>query len=174
MIMLVRHTRTELGAGVCYGRLDARLAPSARQDIARCLDSIPRVRRVIASPARRCLALAAALAARDGLLVEVDERLRELDFGSWEGRAWKDIPRDEIDRWSRELLTARPGGGESVAELWERVRPFRAALGDPEAGDVAVVSHAGPIRALIAQYEGRNPQTLFDVSIDWGECRRVT
>ena len=73
-----------------------------------------------------------------------DPRLRELDFGELEGKRWKDV-----DASSRRALVRFEGfvapGGESVAQLEERVGRFLAEL---EPGDHLLVTHGGVIRLL--------------------------
>jgi len=73
-----------------------------------------------------------------------DRRLRELDFGELEGKRWEDV-----DPMSRQALVRFEGfvapGGESVAQLEERVGGFLAEL---EPGDHLVVTHGGVIRLL--------------------------
>jgi probable phosphoglycerate mutase len=73
-----------------------------------------------------------------------DRRLRELDFGELEGKRWEDV-----DSSSRQALVRFEGfvapGGESVAQLEERVGGFLAEL---EPGDHLVVTHGGVIRLL--------------------------
>jgi probable phosphoglycerate mutase len=79
----------------------------------------------------------------------IDERLRELTFGAWEGFTWREIRKSE-----RELAQARerdkwgfvPPGGESYRMLAERVRPVLEAL----APDTVLVSHGGVARAVLA------------------------
>jgi broad specificity phosphatase PhoE len=79
----------------------------------------------------------------------IDERLRELTFGAWEGFTWREIRKSE-----RELAQARerdkwgfvPPGGESYRMLAERVRPALEAL----APDTVLVSHGGVARAVLA------------------------
>ena len=63
-----------------------------------------------------------------------DERII---FGAWDGEAWSAVSKAEIDRWCADFASHRPGGGESVAELLERVRRWQP-------GDARVaVSHGG-------------------------------
>ncbi|HSK06787.1 MAG TPA: histidine phosphatase family protein [Acidimicrobiia bacterium] len=73
-----------------------------------------------------------------------DRRLRELDFGELEGKRW-----DDLDPATRQSLVRFEGfvapGGESVAQLEERVGRFLAELGR---GDHLVVTHGGVIRLL--------------------------
>jgi len=172
-LVLVRHTRPEIPPGVCYGRIDLELAPSWPADVAACLATIPRALRVLTSPALRCRALAREVGRRDRIDVQVDDRLQELDFGAWEGRSWSDIPRDGIERWIADLLDYAPGGGESLRMLWSRVQAWREEALGPEDADVVVVSHHGPIRALLAQLAGHPAERMFTHRVPWGCVLRV-
>lgn len=147
-LILLRHTRPEGGAGVCYGRTD--LVPGAElaREARRLAAQLPPFGAIVSSPLTRCLRLAQALGAARGLPVDCDDRLVELDFGTWEGLPWDKVPRDQLDAWAADLMAARPHGGESVAMLAERVA---AALDDHEAGDALLVTHMGPIRAALAR-----------------------
>ncbi len=156
-MILLRHPATNAAAGVCYGRSEVGLGSWAAAEVAGALAATPRVRRVVASPARRCRSLAAALAERDGLELDVDARLHELDFGAWEGRRWRDIPRAESDAWAADPWRVAPPGGETFAELHQRVA---AALDDVE-DSAALVTHAGPIRAARMILDGAAFEAVF-------------
>ncbi len=79
--------------------------------------------------------------------LEIDPRLREIDFGAWEMQSWDAIGRDALDRWSADLMHAREHGGESAAQFVARVRPAFATLA-VAARTSWVLTHAGVIRAL--------------------------
>lgn len=148
MITALRHA-PPVQSGVCAGRSDLPVL-----DIGERLQTLLgqlrelRLREIHSSPSVRCCGLANLLAEPLGLMVHVDDRLLELDFGQWEGRAWAEITRDDrarFEAWSANWQSNSPPGGESVAELEQRVRSFLADL-PPE--QILVVTHAGPIRAL--------------------------
>lgn len=79
----------------------------------------------------------------------LDERLKELTFGRWEGMTWREVrardaaaaTRRERDKWA-----FVPPEGESYAMLAARIAPFVAEL----ASDTVIVSHGGVARALLA------------------------
>jgi alpha-ribazole phosphatase len=98
--VLIRHTRCDIAPGICYGRLDVPLAKSAPEDIGHTLARTPSVDLVVSSPAQRCHRLAIALGQRDGCDVRVLSELQELDFGTWEGMNWTEIPRPLSDEWA--------------------------------------------------------------------------
>ena len=83
----------------------------------------------------------------------IDERLRELTFGDWEGFTWREI-RKSANASERERAQARerdkwgfvPPGGESYRMLAERIRPVLEGL----APDTVMVSHGGVARAVLA------------------------
>ncbi|MDT8344829.1 MAG: histidine phosphatase family protein [Thermohalobaculum sp.] len=142
-MIFLRHPRPHVAPGVCYGRLDLGLGPRAAAEITAALAATPRAQAVLTSPAGRCRPLAEALAARDGVAAVVEPDLWELDFGTWEGRAWDAIDRAESDPWAADPWRVAPPGGETFAALHARVA---GVLARAPAGAV-IVTHAGPIRA---------------------------
>lgn len=146
-LTLLRHTTPALGAEVCYGATDAGLAAGFAAEADAVLARLPRVGRIVTSPLGRCTRLAELLGARLGVAVTVDPDWREMDFGTWEGRPWAEIPRAEVDAWAAEFMAARPHGGESVAMLLARVR--RAVARCDPAEDWLAVTHGGPVRAAL-------------------------
>lgn len=109
--------------------------------------------RLWTSPSSRCAQVADALGRRLNLPPVRDNRLRELDFGGWEGMAWNAVPRDALDRWAADPAGFRPPGGESGTMLMERVASFAAML-TADARSCIVVSHGGPLRLLPAFLQG--------------------
>lgn len=74
----------------------------------------------------------------------LDPRLREFNFGEWEGLRWEDVPA----RGQQELMAFDPvqsPGGESMARFRRRIASF---LCDLEADQCVVVTHGGVIREI--------------------------
>ena len=115
--------------------------------------------RIVGSDLRRCSELGEALAARYGLEYEVDARLREQHMGRWQGQTWATATQEDEQLvrayWDDYLHTAPPGG-ESFAQLVERVAAWWRSARDASQGRrIFVVTHVGVIRALTC--------TLLDV-----------
>jgi len=143
-LILVRHPRPIIGAGICYGRSDV---PVAHDELTRVHASLQLPHApVFSSPLQRCAALAHRLSAD----VTFDANLAEMDFGGWEGRAWDDIARAEVDAWAADLLHYRPGGGETVLDVATRVARALEAIHRHGADTAIVVCHAGTIRLMTA------------------------
>ena len=149
----MRHTRLEGVDGLCYGRTDMSLAPTFPADAALALQRVPKVGAIVTSPLTRCRRLALHIGNALNLTPEVDDRFAEMDFGSWEGRRWDDVPREGLECWARDFLDARPHGGESVAMLGQRVREGLEAHRPPGDAPTLVVTHLGVIRAALAHYD---------------------
>lgn len=165
-MILLRHPRPDVAEGVCYGATDLECADDVAA-IEACVAGLPPVDRVVSSPLRRCLALGSIVAGRFRLPLTVDERLREMDFGCWEGRPWADIARAEVDAWAADFHDARPHGGESVAMLAARVGGALAAL-RAMPGTTLAVTHLGVIRAALAaskREDGWRAQVSFCQSV---------
>lgn len=153
-IVLIRHPAVALDSGVCYGHSDVALADDvdvSASTLALKLATlqVPPPRVLMSSPLTRCAALAAALAAAFGCVLSHDERLKEMDFGTWEQQRWDSIDRILLDDWAANFEHARAHGGESVAQFVMRVRAwFDAFAQTRELAPSYVVTHAGVIRVI--------------------------
>jgi len=94
----------------------------------------------------------------------VDDRLREINYGYWEGELWGELsvkdPQGfaarEADRWGWQ-----PRGGESYRELSERVAGW---LGEIER-DVVVTAHGGVMRVLCGLSGALEPAEIFRLDV---------
>lgn len=165
ILHLIRHPRPLIEPGICYGRLDVAGEHPALA-AARLLAGLPAGLPVYSSPLRRCRELAEHLHARP----LIDARLQEMDFGDWEGRAWDDIPREQLDAWAADVAGYAPPGGESPAALQQRALAFVAGLQVPEA---VIVTHAGVIRVLLAHWQGLPPDCWGQLVFAYASCTRL-
>ncbi|KVD87345.1 histidine phosphatase super family protein [Burkholderia sp. ABCPW 14] len=115
---------------------------------------------VVTSPSLRARQTARHIADANRVPILVDERLRELSFGAWEGRVPDDV-RDEpaYRRWIDDPATRAPPGGETGLAVLARVTSaVRDAVDAFD--DIALVTHKSPIRLLAAFY-GATPLSRF-------------
>ena len=147
-LWLVRHAAPLVAPGTCYGALnipaDAAATHAAASRLAAALPVAPRV---LYSTLQRCEQLALDLQAlRPDLTATPDARLREMDFGAWEGQRWNDIAKSDIDAWTAAFATHAPGGGERLSAMLARISAalrFAAQGAAENAGDRAGGEH-GP------------------------------
>lgn len=167
-LYLIRHTRPQIEAGICYGQLEVPLALTCVEDCAKVAARMPSVEVVWTSPQARCRPLAEAIGLRDGVAPETDERLRELGFGEWEGRRWATIRSDESERWAADYWNVSPPGGETYRNLYERVCLALDDILACNARRIAVVTHAGPIRAALVRGLRLDSKRYPEVKLDYG------
>lgn len=142
----MRHPPVPALAGICYGRLDAELPATVFEAAADNLHAVLPAWPIASSPSPRCLRLAEALRRRrDGPALHVDERLREMHFGDWEGLEWSALPRDALDAWAADPAGFAPPAGESFNALAARATAALDALPGPH----VVITHAGVLRAVL-------------------------
>ena len=83
----------------------------------------------------------------------MDDRLKEISFGDWEGSTWREVVAMDPGRAgerTRDKWGYAPPGGESYAMLAERVRPWLETL----TSDTLVVSHGGVARVMMVLLGG--------------------
>ena len=153
-LWLCRHAQPLIAAGICYGQLDIAADTQATQACAQKLaELLPAGCAVDYSTLQRCEQLATVLIRlRPDLTYKTDSRLKEMHFGNWEGHAWVDIAKNELDAWTGDFAHYKAGStGENVAQFMARVSKAFDEL--CPATDTLWITHAGVIRAaeLIAR-----------------------
>lgn len=147
-LWLARHAQPLIASGVCYGVTDVAADALATQVAAEALArELPVGIAVVSSPLQRCEQLAQRLQAqRPDLSFSTDARLREMDFGRWEGQRWVDIPKSEYDAWTTCFGSYRFGGNENVSEFMRRVAQVWDEV-HAAGQDALWITHAGVIRS---------------------------
>ncbi|MFZ1661894.1 MAG: histidine phosphatase family protein [Paracoccaceae bacterium] len=157
-LRLIRHAPALNGGRLC-GRTDVDADCSDQ----RILDTVRRKvgtpNRLVISPAVRCRQTVSAL--WGDCLHDLDHRLWEQDFGGWEGLPYADLP--DLGPLSGDALAAhRPPGGESFADVCERIGPALQEIA--AARDVTIVAHAGTVRAGLALAVGATAALAFEIA----------
>ncbi len=163
----IRHDKPAIAPGVCYGQLDVPVAVSPETTAVSLRPHLPPTLPVYSSPLRRCFALAQQLAL-DGQPPLVVPALQEVHFGRWEGIAWDEIPRHELDAWAANQFGYQFPEGESVPAFVARVSQAVAAL--PPAA--VVVTHGGVIRVAL-HLAGVSLMEAFDTAVDYASITRL-
>ncbi|UIX35017.1 bifunctional RNase H/acid phosphatase [Streptomyces sp. GQFP] len=173
--VLLRHGETPLTPQKRFsgsGGTDPSLSDVGRDQAERVAESLARrgtIEAIIASPLTRTRQTAAAVAARLGLDVTIDEGLRETDFGAWEGLTFGEVRErypDDINAWLASPKAEPTGGGESFAATARRMAITRDKLIAAHAGrTVLLVTHVTPIKTLIRLALGAPPESLFRMEL---------
>lgn len=166
ILHFIRHGRAEDVDGLCIGHTDRPLAEAGLTEIealARRLDThdLP----CISSDLARAHASAERLTSG---AITLDPRLREMNFGEWDGRSWADLEvadGAQLNEWMSDWTTIRAPGGESFADVVARVQSWLDDLPRDEAR-LLVVAHAGSIRAAAVVLLELPPSKAFALQVD--------
>jgi probable phosphoglycerate mutase len=124
--------------------------------------ALKKVAAVYASPLERARETAAPIARAFDQKVIIDKGLLECDFGEWTGEELKTLMK--LPAWGgvqRYPSGFRFPGGESFPEMQGRMMGTMARLREKHPGETVVaVSHADPIKAIVADAVG-TPLDLF-------------
>ncbi len=172
-LTLIRHTKVDTKEGVCYGHTDVGLAPSFEKEKKAIKKKLPHgsFDAIYSSPLNRCKKLAESLFSNKEIIL--DERLKELNFGEWEGLHWDEISTsEEAEAFFNDYLNTACPGGESYQDMLKRVTEFYDEIkGKHE--KVAIVSHGGPIRALLCVIKNITPKEAFEKKVEYGEVIKL-
>ena len=158
-LLLIRHAaHVELGRTLSGRRRDVALSADGLQqaEIVADLLAVEPIAAVYSSPRERAWYTARELADRLGLKVRASDALDEIDFGEWTGLSFDALEGDPgWDEWNGARGSARPPGGESMAEAVARaVAEVERIAFEHRSQTVAAVSHCDVIRGLIAHFLG--------------------
>ena len=187
-LVLVRHGKTVADAGRCIGSTDVELSAAGLTSIRAIATAwhtagprsvVGEPTRIVASDLRRASDSARVFGLLWNRDIELDRRIRELDFGNWDGQLWNTIEATDGERfraWTDGWTEVAPPGGESMHALATRVSDWiRDVREGAQVADqtVVAVTHAGWIRVAVAQLLGRPLSRMFDIPVDYGHATVV-
>jgi alpha-ribazole phosphatase len=132
---------------------------------------------IYSSPLKRCMEFAQELSGRLALPLKTDERLKEIGFGSWEGRTPDDIRRDDpfrLENFWRDPIKNRPDGAETLASFQARVSAVWKEICAAQTGQrVLIVGHAGITRMILSLVLGSPAEHMFRIQVDNAGLSRI-
>ena len=177
-IYLIRHGETQQHSEpIMLGQTDVPLSEKGlRQAIAageKLYEFSPALSGIYASDLIRAAETAKTIAESNHNHPKVffDSRLREISLGIWDGRAISDLrnryPR-EFEERGKDILRFRIPDGETFDELAKRSLDAFLEIMKNTDGEIALVTHAGVIRAIIAHLCGIPVEELLPVRFENG------
>jgi broad specificity phosphatase PhoE len=173
VIVFARHGQTAPNRdGLVLGRADPELTEEGHRQAELLADALrgEPVAAILSSPLLRARQTAEPIGEACGVPVEVDDRLIEIDWGAWEGRATGSLAKTDVDRWKAEDGTAPEG--ESLDSLSLRVDSFCREQLDRD-GLVVAVSHVSPIKAAAAWAMGVDGTVAWRMFLGLASITRV-
>jgi alpha-ribazole phosphatase len=174
-LLLCRHGETARKAhGRCHGRLDVGLSALGRRQAVALAAKLAteELRAAYTSPLRRARDTAEVVAARYRLTPISVDGLSEIDLGRFEGLTYEEAERrfpNVYRQWMECPLRVRfPDGEDYDALLRRTAAAIEEICGGHQDETVAVVTHAGPLRALL------QPCDPFGLEVAYGSVTAIS
>ena len=110
---------------------------------------------IISSPLARCRYFAEHFAKNNNIELVIDERIREMSFGDWDGQLVETVWRDYealMTRWSTDPASTTPPNGEPMRDVAQRLVEAYSDITQRYRGKkILLVMHGGVIRVLLTQ-----------------------
>jgi broad specificity phosphatase PhoE len=170
-VFLIRHGVTDWHAArKVLGHKDTPLNDEGRFQAAAASEALAGVSlgEILSSPLQRAIQTAEIIGSKFNIEIARDPRLIDFQAGRWSGMTHGEISASpEYQAFLANPSAERIPGGESLEEIRRRsVAAIEQALADNPSGDgIAVVSHAGVIRVLLAHYLGSPPANYHRIRV---------
>ncbi|AIT78915.1 histidine phosphatase family protein [Novosphingobium pentaromativorans] len=162
VLHLMRHGAPQR-PGLMLGHLDE---PPLASGVAACAARGAELAfsRICCSDLERAHAPARQIAARRHVPIDMDPRWRELDFGTWDGKAAQHLPADALARFWDDPDSFPPPDGETWSALLQRV----GAAVEEMREDSLVLAHGGSIRAAVSYLTGLDHRGVWAFDLPYG------
>ena len=183
-IILVRHGETDMNKNHLYfGHLDPSLNETGKKQLERSkcslrkIENIDEINEIFCSPLKRCIESLDILEISKNIKVNYDDDFKELNFGIFEGKTYKEICEnypEEVKRLKVEWRTFKVEGSESLEELEKRVVSKLEEIFEIKKGKkILLVAHAGVIKILLSHYLVGNVDLYWKLKIDNGAISKI-
>lgn len=177
IVDLLRHGEPVGGRAYRGNRIDDPLSETGWLQMRSWLDGNSSWDRVIASPLRRCRDFAEEVAAKYNLPIQVVDDLKEVGFGSWEGKSPEEIQSiypEAYRSFYNDPVKKRPEGAEPLENFFNRVNSaYSTVISEYPGEQILIVTHAGVIRAIIANTLKAPIETMYQLRIDYAGLSRI-
>lgn len=182
-LYFVRHGETDWNAVRRYqGQTDTPLNDTGRgqaarngRELGRILDRAAADFDFVASPLMRTADTMRIIRQALGLEPDGfarDDRLKEINFGHWEGQIWDDLPNTDPEEFAARKADPyrwRPRNGESYEDLAKRLESWLAGL----ERDTVAVSHGGVSRVVRGHVLGLDWDAIHTLEVPQDRILRL-
>jgi len=176
VIDLLRHGEP-LGGRRYRGQIDDPLSEKGWSEMWHAVSGETPWQLIITSPLRRCSEFAHQLSKRLSLPLHLDERLKEVGFGAWEGLTQQQLQERDADILTRFYLDPqhnRPEDAETLESLSQRVaQAFDQAVSEHWGKHLLIIAHAGVIRSLLTRTLNAPASHMYRLSIGTASLSRI-
>lgn len=175
-IDLLRHGEPE-GGPRYRGQVDDPLNETGWSQMWRAVGQFDEWGQIVCSPLSRCSAFAHALSENYEIPVAIEDRIKEIGFGCWEGKTKEQLISEDpgqLDRFYRQPLTSQPQGAEPIPDFYARVsRAFDEWVDRYRGQHILAVTHAGVMRAIVAHVLQTPLESMYSIKVPYAGITRI-
>lgn len=170
-IYIVRHGQTEWNIlGKTQGHGDSDLTPKGREQAELLANSMTKypIDYIYSSDLGRAYQTAEIIGNKLNIEIEKTDALREMNFGTWEGRVIKDIMEEDPDlyhRWRNEPHLAKIPQGETLDQIKERTDAFIKEINEKYDGKhIVLVTHSLCARIMLLSFLDSDVKNIYRIN----------
>ncbi len=178
-VYLVRHAEAMGNVlEVFQGHTDCEVSDKGRKQLDCLAERFKDVQfdAIYSSPLKRTVETAKAVNRYHSHEIILNRKLIEINGGAWENQKWADIPKlfpEEYDLWTSKMHEFSIKGGESMTEVYERMKNAVTEIIRQNIGKtIVIVSHGCAIRNYLCYAGGENIDCLEKVG--WADNTAVS
>lgn len=169
LIDLIRHGEPVGGRAYRGHNIDDALSEKGWQQMWDAVGKHHPWQAIITSPLSRCHSFGSALAEDLKISIKVEDNLKEVGFGSWEGQTPDQIKQNNLEEYNNfyaDPVNKRPAGAEPLDAFCSRVvNAYQDLVNEYSGKHILIVAHAGVIRAILAHTMHCEPIGLYKIKI---------
>ena len=170
-IYIVRHGQTEWNLlGKTQGHGNSNLTPKGIEQAELLADSMTKypIDYIYSSDLGRAYQTAEIIGNKLNIEVEKTEALREMNFGTWEGRIIKDIIEEDPElykMWRNEPHLAKIPQGETLSQIKERTDAFIKEINEKYDGKhIVLVTHSLCARIMLLSFLDSDVKNIYRIN----------
>lgn len=170
-IYIVRHGQTEWNLlGKTQGHGNSDLTPKGMEQAELLADSMTKypIDYIYSSDLGRAYQTAEIIGNKLNIEVEKTEALREMNFGTWEGRIIKDIIEEDPElykMWRNEPHLAKIPQGETLSQIKERTDAFIKEINEKYDGKhIVLVTHSLCARIMLLSFLDSDVKNIYRIN----------
>ena len=162
IVYLLRHGQIAT-PGILAGKTDVALSELGHSQLSQATETLNDISLCISSPLVRCYDWAKQYCHQQNLLLQVESKLQEMDFGDWDGKRYEKLWKkaDSLTKYSTENSIGdfwqnpwqnQPPNGEPMEGFVKRVDEWRESFcAEIQLANTLVVTHGGVIKHILAR-----------------------
>lgn len=175
-IDLLRHGETE-GSARFHGSINDRLSELGWTQMWTAVESELGWDHIISSPLARCADFGHALAEQYSISIDLDERIKEMHFGTWEGCTATQLMATDpnaLSRFWKDPLRHTPPQAEALIAFEERVlSAWHDIVANHNREKILLISHGGVMRVILCHVLQHPIPRLLEIEIGHATLRRI-